>query len=193
MRARLSPDVRREQLADAALEIVARDGANAFSLEDVAERAGVTRNLLYHYFPRGKQDVFLAAVQKSGDILIGGWVTDAELTLDQRLAANFARLREHAGGPSSAWSVYRQARSAGDPEVRAAVAVFVEQAVSNIALNNLGTEEPPALARVAINGFLGFSELALDGAREHGVPEEQLYALLAESLQGVLAAVRKLG
>ena len=50
---RLPPEQRRAQLAQAALAVAAEQGYAGLSLDEVGERAGVTRNLLYHYFPRG--------------------------------------------------------------------------------------------------------------------------------------------
>ena len=70
---------RRRQLGQAALEVAAGQGYSGLSLDDVAERAGVTRNLLYHYFPRGRLDVFLAAADLAGRELTEDWVTDQDL------------------------------------------------------------------------------------------------------------------
>src|SRR3954454_6276372 len=114
---RLPPAERRAQLARAALEVAADKGYADFSLDAVAERAGVTRNLVYHYFPRGRLDLFLAALNEAGRELIQGWVTDPSVPLDQRVAANFAAMMEHAGGPSPAWRIHRQARTMTDPDV----------------------------------------------------------------------------
>jgi AcrR family transcriptional regulator len=82
------------------------------SLDDVAERAGVTRNLLYHYFPRGRLDVFLAALERAGDELIGDLVFDPDRPLAEKLTANTLRSIEHAAQPSDAWRVARHARAA---------------------------------------------------------------------------------
>jgi AcrR family transcriptional regulator len=183
---RLTQAARREQLADAALEIVARDGLTGFSLDDVADHADVSRNLLYHYFPRGRQDVMLAAVQRAGERLMAGWIVEG----DERLTANLAGLREHTRAPSAAWRIYREARTSADPEVREAVDSYVRTAVANVAFNNLGTTDPPPLARVAINGFLAFGELVIDEARREGVPDEEVDELLATALRTVVEAVR---
>src|SRR3954470_8978160 len=91
---RLSSEARREQLAQIAQELVARDGHAGFSLDEVAERADVTRNLLYHYFPRGRLDLFLAAVRRGGEQIAGGWVVDEAIPREQRVAANFAHVVE---------------------------------------------------------------------------------------------------
>lgn len=46
----MSADARREQLLDAALTLIARDGYGAVSIEAIAREAGVTRPVVYHVF-----------------------------------------------------------------------------------------------------------------------------------------------
>src|SRR4051794_20863695 len=115
---RLPPEQRQAQLTEAALAVAAEQGYADLSLEDVAARAGVTRNLLYRYFPRGRLDVFLAAVERSGQELTGDWLLDSDEPLAERLARNFLHLVEHAAQPTDAWRVARHARAAaGEPEI----------------------------------------------------------------------------
>src|SRR5579884_2980107 len=157
-RRRLTREARRHQLVSAAMPIVADGGLAEFALDDVAAAAGVTRNLLYHYFPRGRADVAVAVVERAGREITGGWVTDEDLSLEQRLAANFARVIDHALRPTMAWRIHRLARASGDPEVAAIHERFGEVVVASISLNHLGTPEPPPLVRVALRGYLAFFE-----------------------------------
>src|SRR3954452_5945655 len=143
---RLSPEARREQLAEIAQELIAAEGYASFSLDAVAERAGVTRNLLYHYFPRGRLDLFLAVIERGGEQLTGGWVTDRDLPLPERQAANLARMLEHGRGPSSAWSGHRPAPAIADPEAQAMHNRYIGRVVEAVCLNNFGTARPPKLA-----------------------------------------------
>ena len=96
----MSRDARREQLVAIALPIAAERGFADLSLEDVAARADVTRNLLYHYFPRGRQDLAAATVCEAGRELSADWVIDDALSLTERQAANFARVVDHALTPT---------------------------------------------------------------------------------------------
>src|SRR5262249_31070253 len=97
---RLPPEQRREQLIGVAMEIAAPEGYEGLTLDEVAARAGVTRTLVYHYFPRGRRDLFLAAVGRAGEELTGGWVTESDIPLDRKLAANFARIIDYAAEPT---------------------------------------------------------------------------------------------
>jgi AcrR family transcriptional regulator len=187
---RLSREARREQLVAAALGVAAEQGFGALSLEEVAARTGVTRNLLYHYFPRGRQDLVIAVVEVAGQRLSDEWVTDDSLSREERLAANFARTVDHAYGPSEEWLVYRQSRSYADAEAREMSAQYLDRVVSAIALNNAGTAEPSPLLRMAIHGFLAFAETALEDARDHGLDREPVLRVLAETLVATVGAAQ---
>lgn len=159
-----------------------------FSLDEVALRADVTRNLLYHYFPRGRPDLTLAVVEEAGRVLTDGWVIDEAIPLPERLAMNVSRLIDHAMKPSDAWRLYRLARVTTDPEVRGVFDRFVDTVIASISLNQLGTEDPPPLARAALVGFFAFFEAALDEARAAELPRERVLAMLNETLVAALRA-----
>lgn len=78
MRARkMDTEIRREQIARAALEIIGRDGVSALSIAGIASRIGVVPSALYRHYP-GKAAVLDAVL---------------DLVRDQ-LLANVARARE---------------------------------------------------------------------------------------------------
>lgn len=185
---RLSRDARREQLVAAATPVVADQGFADLSLEDVAARADVTRNLLYHYFPRGRADIAAAVVERAGHELSDDWEVDESLPLADRLAVNFARMADHALAPSDAWRVYRRARAADDPALQVIAVRYTDSAISSISLNHLGTREPPARVHLALTAFVAFAETALDEARLRHVPREAVMQLLSDSLVAVIAA-----
>ena len=185
---RMTREARRDQLSKLAVTAVARAGVDGPLLELVGEQAGVTRNLLYHYFPRGRQDLVLAAADEAGRTLAEGWVVDESIPLDQRLEANFARMLEHALPPTDAWLTYQHTRTSGDPEVRAVIDSHVDGVVANVARNHLGTPDPPPLVRAALIGFVSFAESLLDEARAQRLPREAIYAVLRQTLVTAVAA-----
>ncbi len=76
MTRRLEPAERRQQILDATLRLVARDGFASVTLRDVAGEVGVVHGLIRHYFPTREQlvaEAFDAAVS-------------AELALDEEIA-----------------------------------------------------------------------------------------------------------
>jgi AcrR family transcriptional regulator len=185
---RLAREARRDQLVEVAMPIVAEQGLTEFSLDDVAARADVTRNLLYHYFPRGRPDLVLAVAERAGHELTDGWITDEDVPIEQRVAENNARIVAHALQPSDAWRINRLARSTPTPELREIVDRFVERVVSNMSMNHLGTPDPPPFARLALSGYFAFAETVLDEVRDGEFDPEQVVQMLNETLEGTLRA-----
>jgi AcrR family transcriptional regulator len=185
---RLPPAQRREQLIDAALEIAARQGYENLAFEKVANRVGVTRNLVYHYFPGGRQELLEAAVHRAGDHLSSDWVTDPEVPLGERLAANLNRLMDHAAEPTDAWLLYRQGRGTVDPALMQIAGLYREQVIGNISLNQLGTSTPPPVVRIALDGFLAYVETVIEAAIDDDLPREQVIELVAGTLMAAMNA-----
>ncbi len=185
---RLPPAERREQLIDAALTIAARNGYENLAFEKVANQAGVTRNLVYHYFPGGRQELLEAAVHRAGELLSSDWVTDPDVPLGERLAANLNRMMDHAAEPTDAWLLYRQGRGTVDPALLEIAAVYRERVIDNISLNQLGTSKPPPVVRIALDGFLAYVETVVENAIEDDLPREQVIELVGGTLMAAMNA-----
>src|SRR5919199_3171500 len=74
---RLSRDARRAQLLVAARDVFAAHGYHAAAMDDIAERAGVSKPVLYQHFP-GKLELYLALLDTHCDAIIAK-VRDAML------------------------------------------------------------------------------------------------------------------
>lgn len=66
---RLPVEQRRAQLITAAQGLFAHRAPEDVSLDDVAQEAGVSRPLVYRYFPGGKQQLYEAALRTAADQL----------------------------------------------------------------------------------------------------------------------------
>jgi AcrR family transcriptional regulator len=175
-----------------AAETLADQGFSDFSLDELAARADVTRNLLYHYFPRGRQDIIAAVAEYAGRQMTESWIMDESIPLPERMAANLGRLVEHAMTPTDAWRLTRIAQTIDDPEIRQIVDRFQGNMVSSIALNQLGTSEPPPVVHLAIKASIAFTQSALDQAREAGLPPEYVIRLVAETLPAAIQAAARI-
>jgi AcrR family transcriptional regulator len=185
---RLPPAERREQLIDSALAIAAQEGYENLAFEKVANRAGVTRNLVYHYFPGGRPELLEAAVHRAGEQLSSGWITDPGVPLAERLARNLNRLLDHAQEPTDAWQLYRQSRGLVDPDLLAIARTYRERIISTVALNQLGTTEPPPIVRISLDGMLAYVETVIEAAVEHELPREQVHELVGGTLMSAMNA-----
>src|SRR6476619_4802391 len=68
-RVRMDPASRREQLLELGVRLLSTRSLDELSIETLAEEAGISRGLLYHYFGN-KQDFHRAVVRKAADDLI---------------------------------------------------------------------------------------------------------------------------
>src|ERR1043166_4046781 len=67
-RRRLSPDERRNELLALGAEVFGKRPYDEVRIDEIAERAGVSRALMYHYFP-DKRAFFAAVVKDEADRL----------------------------------------------------------------------------------------------------------------------------
>lgn len=67
-RLRLSPEARRRQLLDVAADVLTRHGVEAVQISEVASRAGVTRPIVYRYFPT-REALVLAVLEDTGEAI----------------------------------------------------------------------------------------------------------------------------
>src|ERR1700689_4308614 len=87
---RLPRQARRRQLLGAAQEVFVAQGYHAAAMDEMAERAGASKPVLYQHFP-GKLDLYLALLDQSVDELVATVRDALESTTDnkQRVAATF--------------------------------------------------------------------------------------------------------
>jgi AcrR family transcriptional regulator len=85
-RRRLTPDDRRKQLVDIGAEMFAALPYDQVLMENVAERAGISRALLYRHFP-GKRDLLAAVYQRAADELLDATTLDQDVPLAEQVVA----------------------------------------------------------------------------------------------------------
>ncbi len=83
----MSPEDRRQHLIDAALQLFATRSPQEVSIDDIAERADVSRALVYRYFP-STEAIHVASLRAATDDLIGRFTLSREGTLLEQLTAS---------------------------------------------------------------------------------------------------------
>lgn len=162
-------------------------------IEQVAEIAGVSRGLLYHYFPT-KRDFFAAVVERESERMMRMTAAvpgvPAREQLDANLDAFLAYVEEHAHG----YRAFHRADASGDQAVRKvyrrALATQERQILEALAADpEFGrlAEERPEL-RLAVRGWLAFTTaVCLEWLRGSDLSREQVRELCARALLGTLA------
>lgn len=184
---RLQVDERRRQLLELGAELFARHSFAELSMAQIASEAGISKALLYHYFP-SKQDYFVATLQQAAEELreriepeVGLPPQEALIhSLDAFLAwieeneVAYRKLLESAGGV---------------PEV-AALIDEVRDRTSTSILDGLGfAEAPPPKLRTAARAWLWLMDGAiLDWLEHRDLSRAELRDLLLGALAGALAA-----
>jgi len=116
---RLPRHERRRQLLDAALELFVTRGYHAAAMDEIAERAGVSKPVLYQHFP-SKLELYLALLDESVDTLVDK-VRDALKSNPenkQRVAATFGAYFEYVGGQGQAYRLVFESDLGNEPAVR---------------------------------------------------------------------------
>src|ERR1700730_17187702 len=116
---RLPRQERRRQLLDAALEVFVSQGYHAAAMDEIAERAGVSKPVLYQHFP-GKLELYLALLDESVDTLVET-VRDALRSNPdptQRVAATFGAYFEYVGGKGQAYRLVFESDLSNEAAVR---------------------------------------------------------------------------
>ncbi|MGX9790222.1 TetR/AcrR family transcriptional regulator [Mycobacterium sp. MMS18-G62] len=107
-RRRLSPDDRRNELLALGAEVFGQRPYDDVRIDEIAERAGVSRALMYHYFP-DKRAFFAAVVRAEGERLFEATNAppDPDASLFGQLRAGvLAYLRYDEEHPHGAWAAY---------------------------------------------------------------------------------------
>jgi AcrR family transcriptional regulator len=187
-RARLSTDARREQLVALGVEMFSERPFDDVSIDDIAAGAGISKGLLYHYFP-SKRDFYVAVVRHSADEMQAVTETDADLEPLERLADGLDRYLEYVATHARGFATVLRAGIGSDPEV-AAIVEGVRAAMARRILADVAeSDPPPAAVRIAIRGWVGFAEAAsLEWLERGELSRDELRELLVRALTGAVAA-----
>jgi AcrR family transcriptional regulator len=107
-RRRLSPDDRRAELLALGAEVFGQRPYDEVRIDEIAERAGVSRALMYHYFP-DKRAFFAAVVKGQADHLLdttNSLPSPGQSLFEEVRAGVLAYMDYHQQHPHAAWAAY---------------------------------------------------------------------------------------
>ena len=134
--ARMPRSARRKQLLAAAQEVFVASGYHGAAMDDIAERAGVSKPVLYQHFP-GKRELYLALLDTQAEALAGAVVAALATTDDNRerihavLTAyfHFVDRDDHDG----AFRLIFESDLVNDPDVRSRVESVTQKTMEAVA------------------------------------------------------------
>lgn len=178
---RTDPDVRKRQLVEAALPAFAERGYDSVELKEIAAEVGVTPNLIHHYFPGGKQELYLDAVRLACEEIVEILDTDPKIDVETKMPANTSAYLSEALAPTPRYVLFMRSTRSPQPDVAAVGISARDRIIAGIAQNKLGTSKPPPKAKAALIGLIGYLEACAEQWRELGIDDRQaLERLLME-------------
>lgn len=159
---RLPRRARRKQLLAAAMEIFSAQGYHAAAMDDIAERAGVSKPVLYQHFP-GKLELYLALVDQACDTIIEAARTALESTHDnkRRVADTMAAFFHYVAGTEGEFRLVFESDLTNDPAVRERVdRVYTECArmITVVIRDDTGLSEEQA--RLLAMSLVGMAQVS---------------------------------
>jgi AcrR family transcriptional regulator len=189
---RLRVEERRRQVIAAGSALFADHAFEDITMRRIAQAAGISKALLYHYFP-SKTDLFIAAVGAHAEELerllepAGGHGPIEELATS--LDAYLTWIEAHG----RMWSKLMQSATTV-PAVRDIADAFRERTLRRLLGGLTGAREPPPALRIALRGWLGGADAAiLDWVRHRDIARDQLRDLLVAAFAAAVAAAGPAG
>ncbi|MFE2511764.1 TetR/AcrR family transcriptional regulator [Streptomyces naganishii] len=174
VRRRMGVDERRQQLIGVALELFSRRSPDEVSIDEIASAAGISRPLVYHYFP-GKLSLYEAALQRAADDLAARFAEPHEGPLGARLLRVMRRYFDFVDDHGPGFSALMRGGPAVGSSTTNALIDSVRQAAYDQIVAHLGVENPPARLELVVRSWISLAEstalIWLDGRR---IPRAEL-------------------
>ena len=180
---RLPRSARRAQLLEVALDVFVEQGYHAASMDEIADRAGVSKPVLYQHFP-GKLELYTALISSAVDSVIDGVREALASTQDnaERVQATMQLWYDSVADQEKAFRLVFESDLTSDPAVRELVDRVTSEssaAIADVIVSDAGL--PQSAARLLAAGLVGMGHV---GARawlsgESDLTREQAIELAA--------------
>ena len=159
---RLPRDARRAQLLDSALDVFVAQGYHAAAMDDIAERAGVSKPVLYQHFP-GKLDLYLALLDTACDRVVAEVREALASTTDnkERVAATTEAFYAYVADPGGAFRLVFESDLTSEPAVRERVdkvTMLCAEAIAEVIADDTGF--PGEVSRLLAVALVGMSQVS---------------------------------
>lgn len=162
---RLTKPQRRTLLINAAREVFVTYGYHAASMDEIAERAGVSKPVLYQHFEDGKLSLYLALVELTGRELLARLQEVLNSTDDnrQRVAATVQSYFDFIEDPSAAYRLVFESDLSNEPSVREKIEFFEDEC--SVLVSQVIAEDTGVNAEEAMMLAMGLTGMAVSAAR----------------------------
>jgi AcrR family transcriptional regulator len=159
---RMPRNERRVQLLESALQVFVAQGYHAAAMDDIAERAGVSKPVLYQHFP-GKLELYVALLDVACDEAVASVRSALASTTDnqERVAASTEAFYAYVADPAAAFRLVFESDLTNEPEVRKRierVTVECAEAIAEVIADDTGL--PRDVARLLAVALVGMSHVS---------------------------------
>ncbi|WP_437775530.1 TetR/AcrR family transcriptional regulator [Sorangium sp. So ce1097] len=184
-RQRLDLDARRAQLLALGLELFSQRAYDDVAIDEVAQAAGISKGLLYHYFPT-KRDFYIAVLREAARELVERSLDVDHVPMHERLRTGLDAYLAYVERQGISYAAVFRGGIGSDAEVLAIIEETRSRFLDKLLADAPVAERPPAL-RVALRGWIGFVEAtSLDWIERHELDRSSLRDLLADLLPEVV-------
>lgn len=188
---RLDVDERRAQLIALGLQFFSGRAYDEVPIEDLAREAGISKGLLYHYFPT-KRDFYVATVREAAKQLLDRTQPDKALPPIERLRSGLDTYLAYVEQHGPAYTALLRGGIGSDAEVAQVIEAtrteFLGRLLEGLSLD---ASVDPSI-RVVLRGYVGFVEAAsLDWVNLRDLGREQIRDLLANVARGMIESMVK--
>ncbi|WP_406435069.1 TetR/AcrR family transcriptional regulator [Streptomyces sp. NBC_00631] len=187
VRRRMGVEERRQQLIGVALELFSRRSPDEVSIDEIASAAGISRPLVYHYFP-GKLSLYEAALKRASEDLAGRFIEPHEGPLGARLLRVMRRFFDFVDEHGPGFAALMRGGPAVGSSATNALIDSVRQAAYEQILSHLDITEAPARLELVIRSWISLAEstalIWLDGRR---IPRAELEIQLVHDFAALTA------
>jgi AcrR family transcriptional regulator len=178
VRARLDVDERRRQLVALGTQLFTSRTYDDVSIDEVAKTAGISKGLLYHYFPT-KRDFYVATVREAAAQLMALTKTPDHLDPLVRLRTGLDAFLDYVVQHRAAYEGLLRSGIGADAEVAKLVDETREAFSARLVA---GLEVRSDLARLALRGWVGFVEATSLGwlSAHDRIPREAVRDMLVQ-------------
>ncbi|WP_375477816.1 TetR/AcrR family transcriptional regulator [uncultured Jatrophihabitans sp.] len=185
-RTRLSPDARRAQLIELGVDMLATRRLDELSVELIAQTAGISRGLLFHYFA-SKQDFHREVARAAAQEMIRRTEPDPELPPVEALRSALHAFIDYVEENPDNYKTLVRGAASGDEQMRA---VFDEtratMAQRVIAVIGQSGAVLSARAELAVHGWVAFvEECVVRWLDTRDFARDELLELLTKSLPAI--------
>lgn len=180
-RTRLDRDARRAQLVQLGLEMLSTRPLDKVAIDDIAAEAGISRGLLFHYFPT-KRDFHRAVAEAAARDLLRRTAPDLSLPPKAALRHSIEAYVDHVTENRDAYIAFIRGSGGGDAGL-GEVSDDARAAFTARVLAGLGAAQASDRLRAAVRGWVGFTEeVTVDWLSRGGLDRDELVALIGDAL-----------